>query len=93
MEKKSPSILIVNTLDPQEENIISQSEESLIQIIGPEIRTRVISILEDINIDIPEEGVILNGSMFSVVDRPIWLDEYKSFIKINGIKTINNVLN
>ena len=81
MEERSSSILIVNTLNPEDENIISCSERSLINLIGPEIKTRVISVFNDLNQEVPEKGVILNGSMFSVVDRPFWLDKYKEFIK------------
>ena len=81
MKQKSPSILIVNTLDPEVENIISSSEQSLINLIGPNIQTRVMSVFNDLTEEVPEEGVILNGSMFSVVDRPFWLDKYKEFIK------------
>lgn len=74
-------ILIVNTFPAKLGECLGASEKSLISKLGGEFKVRAISALGDLSGPVPEQGIILNGSPYSLLDSHAWTDSYKEFAK------------
>lgn len=75
-------ILIVNTFPAELGGYLSNAEKALIEKLGGEFHVRAMSALSpQIHAPVPEQGVILYGSPYSILDPYPWLEEYKIFIR------------
>ncbi len=83
-------ILIINTFPAELGTCLGASEKSLISKLGSEFHIRAISALGKLDQAIPEQGIILNGSPYSLLDEHSWTENYKNFVRemIKQRKTI-----
>ncbi|MFH1446086.1 MAG: type 1 glutamine amidotransferase [Chloroflexota bacterium] len=78
---KNAGVLIVNTFPAELSGYKGTSEKTFAKMLGDDVSTRVVSAVNGLEAEVPEQGVILNGSPYSVKGDHEWLEQYREFAR------------